>query len=154
MAITEPRLYVYFTAPPLRAALRCPVTLMAQALTMSRLSHVAVGDAWVVCDPAVTGTVYWPRTEYVLEYPTLYGFFEVAVAAAPDLDRWQGGRTRMWPAFWYGATGGRTRSRNCVSVVRDVLKEAGVEAPPIGSPRSLHRWLMNSVGAQWHALSP
>jgi hypothetical protein len=127
------------------------------------LDHVSVASRGVVLDPHMLwGDTLYPEITYVKAHNALVWMFELPCLGRgglwqhchkppPTLARDPRDKTPI-RAFVRWITGGRTYSRDCVTRVIAVLREAGVNPPRwVVTPDDLYDWL-RSEGYQQHEI--
>jgi hypothetical protein len=106
--------------------------MWVRLLTRSELAHVAIGDGEVVLDPGIRGERAWSQIVFERFFPTLDSRISVPISGQFDLaDYEMDPRPKpAWPSWRRWVTRGRTPSRDCVAVVSDLLRQAGIDVPP------------------------
>lgn len=119
--------------------------------TGSPLIHVAMAYRGAVLDPSIDGDTFYPEAYYAMVNKHWQVRVDVPVWPGIDLDRNVNTLPRpAWKTVLRWASLGLYRTRDCVSVVAEHFRIAGVNVPTwIVAPHDLAEWLLrNCNGAQ------
>lgn len=116
---------------------------LVRICTISRWCHVSIGSGDVVLDPSMRGDLFWPTLGFLETYPTLGEIYVVRCPFTPQVKHHRPLMGRSWlRALLCTLSRGRIQSRDCVQVVCNHLRVAGLDVPKrITTPRQLRRWL-------------
>ena len=116
-----------------------------QCLSLSRMSHCAIGYRRAVCNAALSGVDYYELPRYVRHYPGLVAAVRAPLLYPIDLDRFAyyvGVPISPFPTFFRWLRLGKANYvYDCLGVVATALLWGGVPVPRLASVAGLFRWL-------------